>query len=646
MTVQPALALDRLFTPGARLGWVFRDPRRMAAPFPEPRPDPERTRDQVAARAAAAQARYARARRWVVKPSLAAGLTLALAAGYLDGRHHVVAAVVFGLGAAAAAGSGLGYTAGTWWWQRQAAAADPDGEYHQARDAWEVRAAAHRRTELARLGPVPSWSSAEPPTRRTDVFGGSLPGWRGLLTVHGASLLAARPLLVVDLSGQLASDPLTAAAHAARVPGAWYALPADLDRCGLLTRLTAAQFADALTEAIHAGAPGGAQGTRTDRAVDVRILEQLGAVLGGRVSPARLAAAVAAALGHPVPPGLLSPREQATASGGLFPAGYQQQIIGNLVRLDAFLADLARYTGYAPVLSPPPAPAWYTCLALDPAARSARGEMLTALAVQWLTVQVSASLASTPAVIVAGADEITRPHLERLAGACEQRGVPLTFLFRHLREDSLAVLGGGTAAFMRLGHHAEAEQAANYLGRRHTFVLSQLTASHGGSESLTRSDSYGHGDGTTSSSSWAELSLGPGSRSDGRSTSRNWSAGSSWADGTNWSDAASLQRVYEYAVEPAILQNLPDHALLLAARGRCGRQLRAVECDPAISTLADGRLRQQPPLPVPAQARPSELATPLPRLTDTRLAGLYPRASGYTVRTAPGPPPGGTDAYQ
>ena len=74
-------------------------------------------------------------------------------------------------------------------------------------------------------------------------------------------------------------------------------------------------------------------------------------------------------------------------------------------------------------------------------------------------------------MIVAGADEITRPHLERLAGACERAGVPLTFLFRHLREDSLAMLGGGTAAFMRLGHHAEAEQAAAYLGRQHTFVL-------------------------------------------------------------------------------------------------------------------------------------------------------------------------------
>ncbi len=102
--------------------------------------------------------------------------------------------------------------------------------------------------------------------------------------------------------------------------------------------------------------------------------------------------------------------------------------------------------------------------------------MLTALAVQWLTVQVSASSASAPAVIIAGADEITRSHLERLSDACERRRVPLTVLYRHLREDALSMLGGGTAAFMRLGNHAEAEQAASCIGRQHKFVLSQRTA--------------------------------------------------------------------------------------------------------------------------------------------------------------------------
>ena len=261
--------------------------------------------------------------------------------------------------------------------------------------------------------------------------------------------------------------------------------------------MSPAQFADALTEAIHAGAPGGA---RTDRAVDVRVLEQLTAALGGWITPARLAAATQAALGHPVPPGLLSPQEEALIGGGLFPAGYQQQIGPNLVRLDAFLVDLARCTGYA-MAPPPPAPAYYTCLALEPGARSARAEMLIALAIGWLTVQVSASRARAPAVIIAGADEITRPHLERLAGACEHRQVPLTIMFRHLREDALALLGGGAAAFMRLGHHAEAEQAASYIGRQHKFVLSQRTATMGGNQSFTRSDTQGYSDGVSSSRS-------------------------------------------------------------------------------------------------------------------------------------------------
>jgi hypothetical protein len=39
-------------------------------------------------------------------------------------------------------------------------------------------------------------------------------------------------------------------------------------------------------------------------------------------------------------------------------------------------------------------------------------------------------------VIVASADEVTRDHLEALAGACERRGVPLNLLFRHLRDDA------------------------------------------------------------------------------------------------------------------------------------------------------------------------------------------------------------------
>jgi hypothetical protein len=89
------------------------------------------------------------------------------------------------------------------------------------------------------------------------------------------------------------------------------------------------------------------------------------------------------------------------------------------------------------------------------------------------------------------------------------------------------------------------------------------------------------------------------------STSRNWSTAQSWADGTSWSDAAATQRVYEYAVEPAVLQNLPDHALLLAAPGP---RLQAVECDPAIAALPGLSVRALTPAAQVSTAQPPPTA--------------------------------------
>jgi hypothetical protein len=116
--------------------------------------------------------------------------------------------------------------------------------------------------------------------------------------------------------------------------------------------------------------------------------------------------------------------------------------------------------------------------------------------VQWLTVQVTTSRAS-PAVIIAGADEISRPHLERLSDACDRRGIPLTLLFRHMRETAAELAGGGAAEFMRLGNHEEATAAADLIGRQHKFVLSQLTATLGGNQTHTRTDTEGGGEATT-----------------------------------------------------------------------------------------------------------------------------------------------------
>ena len=506
------------------------------------------------------------------------------------------------------------------------------------------------------------------------MFGGRLAGWQALLTTHGTSLLAVQPLLVLDLTSEIACQELAQTAAAAGVPAVSWLLPSQIGAAGLLASLAPAQLATALAEAIHAdpGMTASTAATRADRALDARVLEQLTEALGSDVTPARLAAAARAALGHAGPAKPLSAAEQGHIAAQLFPTAYRRQIEPSLVRLEAFLTDL---TGHA---SPPNAvaasldgpahprrAAYLTCLALEPSARTARTETLAALAIQWLTIQITASNEPAPAVIIAGADDITRGHLERLADACERRSVPLTLLFRHLRESGLAMLGGGATAFMRLGNHAEAEQAASYIGRQHTFVLSQLTATHGGSRTTTSTTSQAHAITDTISVGWntgwnttssgllvgesAHGRSGGENRSAARSVSRTWSEALAWAQGTNWTAAGTRQRVYEYTIEPTILQHLPDQALLLVTSTPQGPALQAIECDPAIITLPGaapipGRQEPGPPGITADTGRPADGPTRRgnPDVGQPRRRSLraVPAIGGRAAPAPAGKPPG------
>jgi hypothetical protein len=563
-----------LFSPGPRLGWVFRDRRELALPFPEPQPTPQAIGAQAGAEVAAAGQAWRRAWKWAGLPSaLVAAMVI-----FLEGCGQVETGR-FSLGTVLTAlvlcSPGLAYAG--WQWQRyqQWRAIDPGQEYQQALDGWTQRAAWHQHAELTRLNGQPEWGSLTVPAGRTDIFGGTAAGWQALVTVHGASLLAQSPLLVIDLTGQDAAATLTALARRAGTEAVTWRLPQDLGRSGLLSEMSPAQLADALAEALHAGDPGHA---RTDRAVDARVLRQLASALsGGKASPQRLAAAVRAALGYPAPGGVLSAAERELLAGSLFPAGYRDQVMASLVRLDAVLAELASYAA----AGWPTRPGRLTCLATSPGPRTATTEVLTALIAQWLTVQVTTAPASPPAVIIAGADQLTRAHAEHLASACELRRVPVTLLFRHLRDAAVPLAGGGVTAFMRLGNHAEADQAAAHLGRRHSFVVSSYTASHGW-----------QGNGFPG---FHEASSGGRTRTDGTSTSQNWSQSWPGSDGRSWGDTQTRQRVYEYAVEPTALQNLPEYALLLADRSGGTLTTRAVECDPVIITFPGASTTPLPP---------------------------------------------------
>jgi hypothetical protein len=112
--------------------------------------------------------------------------------------------------------------------------------------------------------------------------------------------------------------------------------------------------------------------------------------------------------------------------------------------------------------------------------------------------------------------------------------VPLTLLFRHLRNDATTLIGGGATAFMRLGNHHEAEQAASFTGRQHTFVLSSLTATHGTDQTTTQgqTETSGHSQSRSSGSStgWTRDHLLDGGNTTGSHTrSRDHSTNYSWA---------------------------------------------------------------------------------------------------------------------
>ncbi|TDE20832.1 hypothetical protein, partial [Actinomadura sp. 6K520] len=617
---------ERLFSPDPRLGWVFRDRWWFLRPFPEPPPRQQVLPDYLARRVReteqAAQRRLSRT--FPVSAGIGSLLLLfaACTAGGSGGATVPVGSLLLGA-IVAAPGTAL-----TWWAVRQRNAARQayelarqqiaNGYQDQARQ-WQARKHAHDTAERARLDALPEWGAAPRPGRRLDVFGGNLWAWEALLTTYGTSTLAVQPLLVLDLSREIVSRELVELAQAAWMGVDAQLLPSRQASSTLLTDMPPQDLVDAIVESMHGGTPDAA---RADRSMDDRILTKVCGALGDNITLGRIAAALRALMGEPDDGDLLTRDERRHITGNLFTVEYRRQAHANLSRIESYVHPLENL-GTEPSKE---GVGYLTCIALDSQVRNVRSELLTDLIVQWVTHRITASQDSTPALVIAGADELARRHLERLSDACERRGVPLTLLFRRLRDTSAEMIGGGAVAFMRLGNHEDAARAADFIGRDHRFVLSQITKNIGGNESHTSTDTRGEGDSDTYSTShttgtsrnWGTSRSsgvsysggemfglfpdrstsyqrgsnrgGGSSTSDTRgtatSTSRNWSAAYAFAEGTNWSDADTTQRVYEYAVEPVTLQHLPDHALLLVVSAPGGgRTITPVECDPAIITL-------------------------------------------------------------
>ncbi|MFI7212954.1 hypothetical protein ACIBP4_00120 [Micromonospora maritima] len=487
--------------------------------------------------------------------------------------------------------------------------------YQTEHAAWIRNRQEFERAESQRVDQLPEWRSviAEPHPHRIDVIGGNLWSWEALLTTFGASLLSgSERLIIADLSGDEVSRELTTLAKGQGFSTDVQRLPTDLADSDLLIGLGPGQLVDTLVESMHGG-PDPA--VRAPRSGDDRILTALLEGLPGELTMGRLTAGIRVLMGERTGLDELTAAEQRHLADELFSDEYRRRIHDDLRRIEAYLHPLRRLGNRR---RPRPA-ADLLCTVVAGGGVSIRRELMHDLVVQWLTRQLSSTGQAGQTVVVAGADGLRGQHLEALSDICSRRGIRLVMLFRHLRQTTLEPIGVGSVGFFKLANHEEATRAADFIGRHHRFVLSQLTHTLGGNDTHTTSTSETHGDNWSISKSTTEAPRGDSGNAEHDRTStstsshslsfnRSWTATRSYAEGTNWSIAEGRQRVYEYLIEPHTLQGLPDYALLLVKHGATGREVRAVECNPDIVTLprVDVNAIPAPPgRPAPATRTPN-----------------------------------------
>jgi hypothetical protein len=590
--------LEKLFAPAERWGWEYREPDALPELFPHPRPVPYLPWPKWAAEVAPKLESAERSRAGFMVVAVI-GLVLALSTASWPSWSLTFLSV-------AALFGGLG-VARPWLLRRKAAGqqrqwmeacVQKHDQYRQQFQGWAAAKEEHRQRELARLAASPEWAALRPRRAldRLDVYGGTSLGWEAMLTSAGASLLASGSrLTVVDLSQESVAAELIQLATLRGYQADVLVLPEQMEDLDLFQGMRPDEVRDALVEALH-GDEG--EVSHETRSIDGRVLGELCEVLGAPLTLGRISAGLQV---------LLRARSSLEGDGELTADEYRR--IANLfgetarvsmeprmVALESRLHGLRRL-GHWPGGRPlTPARAQLRVLALDEQTSGLVNDVLTHLLLQVIIQTARNQSAGGPGddvLVVVGGDQLRRRHLEKLDQLGRQRGIRLIYMFRHLRDEVVDLLGGGgSAVFMRLGNAREAALAAEFVGREHKFVLHQLTRSTGESFTDTFTESVTDTLGTNTSETRTDLLriLFPlpvsNSYTSGRSNSRAWGESRSRAAGTTTSESPGLQRVYEFAVEPTTLQTLPETAMLFVDQERRqGPRARLGDCNPDILSL-------------------------------------------------------------
>jgi hypothetical protein len=581
----PSQLLARLFGSEFRLGWVFRDRNQFFRPWTQAEPP-----------------------RAVVDPRLERNLRLA------DAHLHDVPAIFVAwtligvtVGAALAPGSQSGgiagelmtvgtgtlvFAVGAGLWIALTVVGRELARRHyerarraveemvsNARTEWSTARDVYLSSERERVNRIPEWGPVEVGSQlRVDLFGGTLRSWCGLLTTYVTSVVRpGRRVIALDLTGSEIVEEACSLCERQGLIVERVFLPDGLSQLGQVTDLV-----DLVVQAVHGSDSGGRQ---DDRMVDMRLLTGMCERLKPSVTVVRLRDGLRVLLGAPGLQPSLTEEEQSDIGGELFPETYVQGTLERVRVLEAYLDQLV-VSGAERSGGPGLDTADLGCLSLATDARMSVADLITRAAVHWLitTARGTAGVEAPRAIVIAGADRVPADQLDWLWKACEQAGIQLVAMFHHLRDDPARFLGGGrTVAFMRLGNHAEAEAAANFIGREYRFQLSQLTTSVGGASNETAGTESGASESRSLHRALGLVLPFPHSRTDTHGT--QWGSSQAVAESTSWHSDRARQRVHEYRVEPSELQGLPEYAALVVSHQVGGPRLLAVECSPDILTL-------------------------------------------------------------
>ncbi|WP_175084442.1 hypothetical protein [Candidatus Frankia nodulisporulans] len=574
--------------------------------------------------------------------------------------------------------------------------------HDRATAAWQAEVSAHDRTERRRRAASSAFHPITAPasTPRVDVFGGDGDGWASLLATAGASLLASGTgVLLVDLSERTVGGGLARLAGEVRCPVESWDLPGQLDEVRLLAGLGPREAGELVADAFEP------TGTREPdphrRALHADLISAVTEVLGQDLTFSRLAEGLR----------VLEGLEDGTRTTAISPA-QAMELVG---RMNAFgrgerIPDELRYLRSSLRALCPPAPAgatdpsawdvagtgalgagpahlaggralstWWPVRGLRVIATSSRTtaiahkELADRLVVQALLRQlrrrIQLPVAGRDLVVVAGADGLGRPVLTALARQAETAGTRLVLLFERLADDTERLLGsqGASTIIMRLGNGKDATTAAEFIGRGHRFVLSQVTAQVGRSFTAGDSDSVGTQDGTsdTTGTSGGSARTYDGTRLlpwlQNSSTNTGWqesvttSRSRTWQRTVNTSvsdsttDGETSARVYEFLVEPTTVQTLPTTAFLLVSAVDGPGRVAMGDCNPGTVLLPgvspvdrDTAARSPDPAALPAEPARAVESTAWPTAGGWSSAGsvpvppelLTPRATDFAVQPA------------